>query len=55
MMEMLNSAEYICRVRKIGGNIPFTIDLGKTYAYLGDGNVLDGDFEGVKNICRCYA
>lgn len=29
-------------------NIPFTIDLGKTYAYLGDGNVLDGDFEGVK-------
>lgn len=29
-------------------NTPFTIEAGKTYAYLGDGNVLDGDFKGVK-------
>ncbi len=29
-------------------NIPFNIELGKTYAYLAEGNVLDSDFEGVK-------
>lgn len=29
-------------------NIPFYIELGKTYAYLGEGNVLDSDFEGLK-------
>lgn len=34
--------------KKTWWDIPFTIDLGKTYAYLGDGNVLDGDFEGIK-------
>lgn len=27
--------------------IPFTIEAGKTYAYLGDGNILDSDFHGV--------
>lgn len=29
-------------------DIPFTIEAGKTYAYLADGNVLDSDFRGVK-------
>ena len=29
-------------------DIPFYIELGKTYAYLGEGNVLDSDFEGLK-------
>ncbi len=29
-------------------DIPFTIEAGKTYAYLADGNVLDSDFHGVK-------
>lgn len=29
-------------------DIPFTIAAGKTYAYLGDGNVLDSDFRGTK-------
>ena len=29
-------------------NIPFTIEAGKTYAYLADGNVLDSDFHGLK-------
>lgn len=29
-------------------DIPFFIELGKTYAYLGEGNVLDSDFEGLK-------
>lgn len=28
--------------------IPFNFELGKTYAYLADGNVLDSDFEGIK-------
>lgn len=28
--------------------IPFTIEAGETYAYLGDGNILDSDFHGVK-------
>lgn len=29
-------------------DIPFTIEAGKTYAYLADGNVLDSEFKGVK-------
>ncbi len=29
-------------------DIPFTVEAGKTYAYLADGNVLDSDFRGVK-------
>lgn len=29
-------------------DIPFYIELGKTYAYLGEGNVLDSDLEGLK-------
>lgn len=28
--------------------VPFSFELGKTYAYLGDGNVLDSDFKGIK-------
>lgn len=28
--------------------IPVTLEIGKTYAFLGDGNVLDSDFHGVK-------
>lgn len=29
-------------------DIPFNIEIGKTYAYLADGNVLDSDFKGIK-------
>lgn len=29
-------------------DIPFVVELGKTYAYLADGNILDSDFEGLK-------
>ena len=28
--------------------VPFNFEIGKTYAYLGDGNVLDSDFKGIK-------
>lgn len=28
--------------------IPFNFEIGKTYAYLGDGNILDSDFKGVR-------
>lgn len=29
-------------------NMPVTLELGKTYAYLAEGNVLDSDFDGLK-------
>lgn len=29
-------------------NVPFNLELGKTYAYLADGNILDSDFDGAK-------
>lgn len=32
----------------VWNNIPYNLELGKTYAYLADGNVLDSDFDGVK-------
>ena len=28
--------------------VPFNFEIGKTYAYLGDGNILDSDFKGIK-------
>ena len=33
-------------------NMPVTLELGKTYAYLAEGNVLDSDFDGFKITAR---
>lgn len=33
-------------------NMPVTLELGKTYAYLAEGNVLDSDFDGLKITAR---
>lgn len=35
---------------QIFGGIPFNFKIGKTYAYLAEGNILDSDFEGIKML-----